>query len=247
MLNLNRVYNIDCMEGLKQLEDESVDCVVTSPPYNIKTFRRNSGGGRNSCHRKYAAWVDSNWYADNMDEQKYQEWQQRVIRELLRVCPGPVFYNHKIRYGVARTGRCVHPMAWLQEFPLWEEIIWERQGSMAINCRRWAPADERIYMLGRPRKWHGNQAKGTSIWRMNYSKDQSHPCPFPEELVARCIQATTDPGDLVLDPFCGIGTVCFVAKKLGRCYMGFDNCKAFVDEAELRLESLAFVPRCNRA
>lgn len=70
-----------------------------------------------------------------------------------------------------------------------------------------------------------------------------HPAPFPEELPRRLIQLYTFEGDVVLDPFCGLGTSCLAAAKAGRHFVGFDLEKAYVRRALERLESLRlYVP-----
>lgn len=69
-----------------------------------------------------------------------------------------------------------------------------------------------------------------SVWSIATCRStKDHPAPFPSELARTCILASTRPGDHVLDPFCGSGTVCIEAKKLGRLYTGVDIHKPNVD------------------
>jgi DNA modification methylase len=73
------------------------------------------------------------------------------------------------------------------------------------------------------------------VWRMNtQAYPEAHFATFPEELVARCILASTKPGDIVLDPFAGSGTTCKVAIDLGRQYLGIDLNPDYVRQAEAR-------------
>ena len=65
----------------------------------------------------------------------------------------------------------------------------------------------------------------------------SHPVPFPEELPRRAIKLWTYRKDVVLDIFCGSGTTCCVAKRLGRRYIGIDNCNKYVEYARTRIDS----------
>src|SRR5690606_30938830 len=124
-----------------------------------------------------------------MPESEYQDWQKRVIRECIRICSGPVFYNHKVRYAFSRRGTYYHPLQWLGEFPLWCEIIWDRCGGQPWNGPRYTLSDERVFMLGKPRKWNGTEH--SNIWRIHPTANEEHPCSFPEELVLRCIRPTT--------------------------------------------------------
>jgi len=71
----------------------------------------------------------------------------------------------------------------------------------------------------------------------NVSKEKTeHPCPIPIELAKRLIILLTKKGDLILDPFCGGGTVCLAAKQLGRRYIGIDISKRYCDIARERLK-----------
>ena len=64
--------------------------------------------------------------------------------------------------------------------------------------------------------------KRTNIWRMDPVKNSQHPAPFPELLANDHIISWSNPGDVVLDPFCGSGTTCKMAKANGRHYIGID-------------------------
>ena len=233
------IYHGDCAEVLRSLERKSFDVVVTSPPYNmIKSWIHSNGP--NSIHKIWSKKLTEEWYDDAMDEDDYQWEQRRVMRELLRVCRGSVFYNHKIRYAVKRLGRVLHPMEWLGGFPLWCEIIWARPGGIALNAGRYVQSDERIFMFQKPRTWHGEGL--TTVWEIRPEREAEHPCPFPIELPRRCIATTTDVGARVLDPWLGSGTTLVAAKQLGRTGVGIEREERFCEMAAKRLqqEALSF-------
>ena len=85
MLEVNRIYNMDCLEGMRLLDDNSVDCVITSPPYNFN-LRVHYG--------EYGGWckTDRNKYgdtcADRLPIDEYYKWQVECIDEMLRVSRG---------------------------------------------------------------------------------------------------------------------------------------------------------------
>lgn len=79
--------------------------------------------------------------------------------------------------------------------------------------------------------WNVNQVKNVS------KKNNSHTCPMPLEIMEKIILSTTEPGDLIVDPFCGSGTTCLAAKKHGRNYIGIDISEEYCRIAEERLST----------
>lgn len=226
------IYHGDCREILTTME--RVDCVVTSPPYNI---RRNHSHavGPNSLHKRVTAKFLNEWYDDSVPEADYQASQRAMVAQLLKTCDGSVFYNHKLRHGIKRIGRVIHPMEWLYGLPLWCEIVWDRGGGLAFNSLRFIHSDERIYQFGHPKVWH--DLGFTTVWRIPpTSQGVDHPCPFPIEIPSRCIASTTDPGDLILDPFMGSGTTLGAAKDLGRRAIGIEIEERYCEVAAKRME-----------
>lgn len=232
------LYHGDAMEVLPSLS--GVACVVTSPPYNTLGERHTDRGGMHGGS-KWTAKVVEHGYADDMAEPEYVEWQRSIASALAAASmPGAsFFYNHKIRY---RDRAPVHPIDIVRQFDGWElrqEIVWARDGGMALNARMFCPSDERIYWMfkpGAPHKWNQASASQMSVWRMRQEIGiDGHPCPYPLQLPTRCIAATTDPGDLVLDPFVGSGTTARAAMDLRRRCIGIDRSEAYLEIAAKRL------------
>jgi DNA modification methylase len=215
MIETGTTYNEDCMATMGRMPNDSVDIIVTSPPYNLN--KRASGGG--SSKRDY-----SGWYPDDMPEEEYQQWQVQVVAEAMRVCRGSVFYNHRVRYAwhsrnkYKTPSRIYHPMQWLWQFPIWCEIIWDRCGTTGHANKRCRMSDERIYQIGKPHTFHDMGYR--TVWSIPPSRNAGHVCSFPDELVRRCILMASDPGDVVYDPFMGSGTTARVATELGRRFVG---------------------------
>ena len=78
---LNKIYQIDVLEGLKKLPDDFVNCIVTSPPYNKHSAKRKCGD--TDSWKK--ANIDYGDFKDDMQEEEYQEWQKKILRECVRV------------------------------------------------------------------------------------------------------------------------------------------------------------------
>lgn len=243
------LYHGDCRDVLPMLRD--VACVVTSPPYNTLGNRIPSTPTGGFGRARLGGWVknvNQHGYADDMTEDEYGAWQRDVARLLADASrPGAsFFYNHKVRY---RDGVPVHPIDLIRRFPGWtlrQELIWSRPGAIAFNARMFAPSDERIYWLVRDRgHYHWNQpsAAQMTVWRIAPPMDplgDAHPCPFPREIPQRGIEATTMPGDVVLDPFCGSGTTLDAARLTDRRAIGIEIEERFCDAAAKRFAQGVF-------
>lgn len=219
-----RLIQADCLEALRSMPDGSVDCVVTSPPYNQLGERMNRKPGSLGMHEG-GGWitaVNEIGYEDDMPEPEYQAWLNNVVSECLRVSKGLVWVNHKIRY---RDGESLHPARFLP-FPLWSEVVWDRGGSMALNCKRYAPSHEGLWGFGKPHYWDDRFNTRMSVWRVAVNRDagaEFHPCPFPKRLVTPLVISSCPEGGTVLDPFNGAATSGVVCVETGRRYVGIEK------------------------
>src|SRR5699024_6410559 len=134
-MELNKIYNKDCSEGMKRIPDGSIDLIITSPPYNIGNMKSNT-----TKHGTYAG--------NNMNEKAYQDWQLSILDECYRVLKegGSLFYNHKVRI---RKGVGLHPLEFILKSPfiLKQEIVWDMGKSANCDKIRFFPFSERIYWL----------------------------------------------------------------------------------------------------
>ena len=236
----NKIYCIDVLEGLHQLEDNSVDLIITSPPYN----KAGLNGKRKGSKWKKTIDYNGDPDVDNMPENEYQDWQVAVLDECYRVLKpeGSLFYNHKPRT-VYNQGYVINPLQWIFRTPfmLRQEIIWKRCGSPSFHRSRYLQNTERIYWLtkqARPRfnmDWKNSEFKD-EVWTLCPDKKNPHPAPFPINIPDNIIPNVAQ-GEriLVLDPFMGSGTVALSAVKNGCDYIGFEKFQLYVDMANERL------------
>ena len=171
----------DCIQLSKELEDNSIDCTVTSPPYN----KCGVGGG---LFRKieYAA------FDDTLPEDQYQDQQIELLNILFdKTKPGgSFFYNHKVRYF---KGNAISPWQWLvkTKWNIREEIVWNRGSGPEISGYRFIQIDERIYWLCKGEKHPRlprRSANYGSVWKFGPEMSNPHPAPYPIKLPLRCIQ-----------------------------------------------------------
>ena len=228
------LYCGDCREVMRDMPDASVDSVVTSPPYN-QIDSMGSGSGLMSGNG-WLAKCSEKGYSDEMPEDDYQRWIVDVVGDCARMSRGLTWVNHKVRY---RDRVAIHPARWMP-FPIYSEIIWDRGGAIALNCRRSAPSHEVILGFGSPHWWDRCNDAKCSVWRIPPASGiGGHPCPFPIEIPRRLITSSVPPGGTVLDPFAGSGTTGVAALRMGRKFIGIELNPEYCEIAARRLEAEA--------
>jgi DNA modification methylase len=237
---INRVVHGDCLDVMAAMPDDAVDIVVTSPPYNhLGSSRRRAKGwstspgmyAQNKWHKQISS--GDGTYEDSWEsEDEYRAWLNEIVAQCLRVSKGLVWINHKVRY---RDGVGLHPLRSIP-FPVWSEVVWDRGGSMALNCKRFAPSHELIYGFGRPHYWDDNQNIQLSVWRIKPSVNEFHPCEFPIVIPKRLIAASCPPGGVVLDPMIGSGSTAIAAIEAGRQWIGIEKKAIYCQMAEKRID-----------
>ncbi len=232
---LNQILLEDSLNLLKNLPDESIDLVVSSPPYNL---------GK-EYEKKQALEI-------------YLQQQTIILRECSRVLKntGSIFWQ----VGAFAEKGMLIPLD-IRFFPILEScgliprnrIIWARQHGLhaqkKFSCRHetilWFTKSDtykfnldsiRVPQKYQNKKHYRGSRKGElscnpdgknpgDIWlfrnvKHNHEEQTIHPCQFPEDLIARIILSTTDEGDIVLDPYMGSGTVAVVAQDYQRYFIG---------------------------
>lgn len=95
-MEIDKIYNEDCLETLSRMEENSIDLIVTSPPYNKNSYAPSSGADK-SWSALRGRQIPYDVYNDSMPPQDYENWQRNIISECIRVLKpsGSLFYNHK--------------------------------------------------------------------------------------------------------------------------------------------------------
>jgi adenine-specific DNA-methyltransferase len=247
----------DCLEYLRGIEPESVGLVVTSPPYNIgKSYERRTSLERYvaeqartiaECVRILKANGSICWQVGNFVDGTGKDAEIHPLDVILY----PLFKQHGLKLKnriVWHFEHGLHCSARLSGRH--ETILW------------FVKSDEYVFHLDPirvpakyPNKKHfkgPNKGKLSGnplgknpgdLWvipnvKANHVEKTSHPCQFPVELVERLVLAMTDPGDVVLDPYAGVGSALVAAVKHGRVGRGCDLDRHFVKIARERLKSL---------
>lgn len=239
----NFIYNENCIETLKRMADDTVDLVITSPPYNMNLRIRKG----EYCSRQIVKEMSTKYddFADNMPINEYYELHSNILRELIRVS-GRVFYNIQIVTGSKRA--FFKMIGDFSDF-LKDIIIWDKGNaqpamqSQVLNSRyELILVFEKDYPISRQFRKKGNFQRGSldDLWliKRGRNKRKGNGAVFPEALVEKILVNFSDKGDIVYDPFMGTGTTAVVAKKTGRNFIGSEISKDFIEISNERLSEV---------
>ena len=240
MVELNNIYNEDCLEGMKKIPDSFVNCIITSPPYNVG--------------------LEYNEYKDNKPYEDYLDWIRKIFIESYRVLTedGRMCIN----IGDGKNGSIPTHSDFIQiakeiGFHVLTIIIWNK--NTTSNRTAWgsfmspsSPSFPRCFeyiLVFRKTEKLTHTGKTTiekkefidwsnGMWSFNTEKLKKigHPAAFPIELPRRCIRLFTYEGDVVLDPFIGSGTTAVAALCENRKYIGFEMSEEYYKMAVERID-----------
>lgn len=250
-LPLNRILSGDCVAEMQKLPPKSVDLIFADPPYNLQL----KGDLVRPDNSRVDA-VDDAW--DQFSSFKaYDDFTRSWLQAARRVLKddGAIWvigsYHNIFRLGVA-----------LQDIGYWvmNDVIWRKTNPMPnFRGKRLTNAHETLIWAaksdsGKPTfnyealKSLNDGVQMRSDWLLpicngherikDKDGNKAHPTQKPESLLHRVIVGTTNPGDVVLDPFFGSGTTGAMAKKLGRNFIGIEREKAYRDVAEKRIRDV---------
>lgn len=247
------LYQGDCVELLKQMDNSSISLTITSPPYNI---------GKE--------------YENVLEINEYLSWCEHWIRDIHRITTSNGAFWLNLGYVSVPNRAKAIPLPYLLwdriPFFLLQEIVWNYSAGVATR-KTFSPRNEKfLWYVKDPQDYtfnldavrdpnvkYPNQKKNgklkcnplgknpTDVWQFpkvtsgsqRSSKERTkHPAQFPLAIVDRIIKACSSPGDVVLDPFMGSGTVAEAALRNDRLVVGFELAPKYVDIAESRIERL---------
>jgi DNA modification methylase len=246
-LEINEIHHGDCLDLIRRFPSGTVDLIFADPPYNLQLNR-----DLYRPDRSLVSAVDDGW--DKFDSfSSYDAFTNEWLTECRRVLKdtGSVWvigtYHNIFRIG-----------SLMQDIGYWilNDIIWIKTNPMPnFMGTRFANAHETLIWATRSKDskytFHYRAMKGfnddlqmRSDWLIPLCKGperikdrgrKAHSTQKPEELLYRIIIATTNPGDLILDPFAGVGTTAAAARKLGRNFIGFEQELSYVNTARERV------------
>lgn len=240
-MKLDYIEKGDCLELMKKIPDNSVDLIITSPPYNKGFWSSNRNINNYSFFKTKSRKITYGEFDDNLSPKDYEKQQRDFLTECIRVIKptGSIFYNH---IDILNKHQTIHP-TWVYDFPLKQIIIWNRKNTPKLDKSYFFPITEYIFWIQKDKKSRTtfnrkNAMFNKNIWDINPDKNNEFPAPFPIELPINCILSTTNEGDIVLDPFMGSGTTMVAALKTNRHYIGFELETECFNMAHKRIEGI---------
>ena len=247
-LPLGQILTGDCIEAMRGLPDACIDMVFADPPYNLQL-----GGDLNRPDGSHVDAVTDHW--DQFDSfAVYDAFTRAWLTEARRVLkPDGSLWVIGSYHNIFRVG------AMMQDMGFWilNDVVWRKanpmpnfKGTRFTNAHEtliWASMGEKAkYTFNyRTMKTLNDELQMRSDWvlpicggpeRLKKGGTKVHPTQKPEALLYRVMLATTQQGDVVLDPFFGTGTTGAVAKRLGRGWIGCERESAYREAALERIE-----------
>jgi DNA modification methylase len=237
--NLNKLF-CKSSETMDELPEHSVHLMVTSPPYNV---------GKD--------------YDQDLSIKEYRSLLKQVFKETFRVlvyggrvCINIANLGRKPYIPLhSYIIEDMHELGFLMR----GEIIWNKAASSGVSTAwgSWQSASnptlrdvhEYVLIFSKGTFYRSSHNRENTITKgefLTFTKStwdfpaesatrNGHPAPFPIELPYRCIQLYTFKGEVVLDPFCGIGSTCIAAIRSGRHFVGYDTNSEYVEKANRRI------------
>lgn len=211
----NNFYEVDCIEGMKIMPDNSVDMVLTDIPYGV--VNRTSNGLRS---------------LEKGDADQLSFDIPAFLEQVVRVTKGNVYIFcsseqvSEIRSFLIKAGLTTR------------HCIWEKTNPSPMNGQHlWLSGIENCIYAKKRGSVHNAHCKN-GVWKFPNGRGKKHPTEKPLKLFEYLIESSSNEGMTIFDPCMGSGTACVAAKKLGRDYIGFEINKEYIGFAEERMLEL---------
>ena len=198
LMKTNVVIQGDCLEVMRGMEDNSADLILTDPPYNA--VNRKTGGLR----------IINKGGADSLPVDI-----PLLCSELSRITRGSIYQF----MGIGQISKSNE--TYLKNGMTTRLGVWVKTNPSPMNgSRLWLSGTESILFARKPQATF-NRHCASAVW-IYATHPTLHPCEKPIDLISELILASSNPNDLILDPFAGSGSTLVAAKQLGRRYIGIE-------------------------
>jgi|SRR5665647_173352 len=254
-MKINNIYTGDCIKILKkEIDKDSIDLIFADPPYNLSgnglKWEGNTTGG--DWHMVNEPW-------DKMTPAEYMIFTEKWISQCKRVLkPYGSIYISCTYHNIAEViivlkntnFKINNIITWYKTNPMpnmtkrvfthaSEFIVW------GVKGKNWIFNYDKIKKINPEKQKDGSEKQMRDVWTMplvqgkerikDIDKKALHSTQKPEEMLKRIITASSNEGDIVLDPFLGSGTTAAVAKNLKRSWIGIEKEVKYIEASKKRL------------
>ena len=230
-MELNKIYNEDCLQGMKRIPDGTIDLIVTDPPYS---FKDTTGAGFFGTERGKSKWKGGGTYQKEITSMKDGITDEFLV-EMCRVCKIPNIYlfcskdqvpqflnfglNNKLNFDI---------LAWHKPNPI------PTCGNKYLSDTEYI-----IFLRGKGARVYGTfESKRKWFLQKSNVKDKhewGHPTIKPLNIIETLVTNSSLEGGIVLDPFMGSGTTAIACIREKRNFLGFELNKDFYEKAARRV------------
>lgn len=210
-MNIKLTHKIiygDCIETLKNMDDNSIDLILTDPPYGLNIVKNSVVG-----HNKGVKSILRNYGNQEWDKERLQK---NYFNEILRISKNQIIFGGNFYTDYLYVNQC-----WL----VWDKQI-PKGFKKAQNELCWTSfkSYSRIYSV----LWHG-------MIRVD-NEERFHPTQKPVKLLEKILLDFSSEDDTIMDPFLGSGTTCIAAERIGRSSIGIEISKEYCEISYKRLK-----------
>lgn len=226
MIEVNKIYNQDCLEGMKLIDDNSIDLIVTDPPYNISRVNNFRTMGRKG--------IDFGEWDKNFNQFSWINETFRIVKK------GGSLLTFNDWKNIGETAKYAESIG----FEIKDMVRWRKSNPMPRNKdRRYITDFEVAVWLIKPKgKWTFNRQSDTyDRCEYNYSitplsEKTGHTTQKPIKLMEEIIKRHSNENDLILDCFMGSGTTAIAAINTNRNFIGFEMDEKYYNIADNRIK-----------
>lgn len=261
ILNVDNIYVMDCIVGMKNIPSDSVDLIIADPPYNL-----SKGGNWKWDNSVKLDGMGGNWNKamqswDDYTLETYFEFTKAWLTEAKRILKptGSMWI-----FGTYHNIGIINVVCQLLKIEIINEVIWYKKNAFPnLSGRRLTASHETLLWCNKgmkKREYYFNynyskngdfskdELKGPgkqmrTVWDISNNKARKelaygkHPTQKPIKILKRMIRLSSKIGDLILTPFAGAGSECVAAKECQRHYIGFEIAEQYIAVAQERLKN----------
>jgi len=222
MLELNRIYNMDCLPAMREIPDKSIDLVITDPPYGIgEASGKNHTRGSAPNSQKWKGSKNTTGAGVPSTIFEAKEWDNSVptaeyFQEIFRISKNQIIFGGN--FFVLPPSPC-----WI----VWDKINGETDFADAELAWASFKSAVRIFQF----RWNGMLQED-----MSHKEERVHPTQKPVKLFEWIIKNYAKEGDVICDPFFGSGSCLVACVRMGHQFIGFEKEQTYFDAAQIRIK-----------